>query len=68
MASHPWAIQLAVAGGHHHGLRLILFILILIIIVVGVVLLVRRAKQPRHVADDWKPPTVPRDGPSGETK
>jgi uncharacterized membrane protein len=68
MASQMWAAQLAVTGGHHHGLRLILLILILIIVVAGVVLLVRRAKRPRHVADDWKPPTVPRDGPSGETK
>lgn len=65
MTSHLWAVQLAVVGTHHHhGLRLVILILIVIIVVIGVVLLVRRAKRPQHVSDDWKPPTVPRDGPT----
>lgn len=68
MTSHTWALQLAVASTRHrHGLRFIFLILIVTIIVVGVVFLVRRAKRPRHVVDDWKPPTRPYDGPSRGT-
>ncbi len=67
MKSQMWAAQLAVAGGHHHGTRLIILTLILAIVVVGAVILVRRAKRPRHLVDDWKPPTTPHDGPLGGT-
>lgn len=66
MPLHVWAAQFAVVSAHHHhGLRLIILILILIAIAVGVVLLVKRARRHQHVSDDWRPPTVPPDGPSG---
>ncbi|MGC2168382.1 MAG: hypothetical protein WA580_04700 [Acidimicrobiales bacterium] len=67
MTTQVWAAQLASASAHHHGLRLIILILLLIVIVGVAIYLIRRAKEPRHLSDDWKPPVGPRDGDSNGT-